>query len=90
VGTFTRRGNSRVFWLGYAVFGGGYTLAAVGYNVPLVTNTVLDWFQQLRTPRFLWAKVSAQWTDGVYYPATIVEIRGGQYRVAWDGGAPDS
>lgn len=51
-GVVYRRNGARAFWLGFLVFGGGYTfLVAVGVTQPLVTSNVLAFLHQ-RVRRF--------------------------------------
>lgn len=89
VGAIVRRGNARVFWLGYTVFGCGYSLLVLGLGQSLLTDDLLHWVERLRRYQ-VGGRVQAQWTDGRYYPATIKSAGNGQYTVVWDGGAADS
>jgi len=89
VGAVVRRGNGRVFWMGYSVFGCGYSVLVWGLGQSLLTDDVLRWVEGLRRHR-VGARVQAQWTDGRFYPATIKSASNGQFTVVWDGGAPDS
>jgi hypothetical protein len=54
----------------------------------LLTDLLFDYAaidSRLRTG----SKVTAQWRSGVYYEATITQVDGGRYLVAWtDGSAP--
>jgi hypothetical protein len=106
VGAIARSGDARIFWVGVAVFSWAYSQAAwpdagtVWHNpwdsraAPthpgLLTDPLLDAVAEIRVPRHVGAKVSAQWSNSAYYAATIVEIKDGMYRVSWDDRSPDS
>lgn len=90
VGAVVRRGNARVFWMGYSVFGCGYAALVLLYGQSLLTDDFLVWLDGLRTPRHVGAKVQAQWNGGSYYPATIKAVNNGWYTVVWDDGSSDS
>src|SRR3990170_309981 len=51
VGAIARRGNARVFWIGFSVFGCGYTIVVLFLGQTLLTDDVLWWAEGLRTPR---------------------------------------
>lgn len=90
VGAIARRGNARLFWTGYSVFGCGYSIVVLAMGQTLLTDDALRWVESLRTPRYVGAKVQAQWMGGSYYPATIKSVDDGLYTVAWDDGSADS
>lgn len=90
VGVIARRGNARLFWTGYSVFGCGYTIVVLFLNQPLLTDNFMTWLDQMQTPLYVGARVHAQWRGGSYYPATIKSVDdGGLYTVAWDDGSAD-
>lgn len=109
VGALVAYGATRVFWVGFAVFGCFYSLVAMGFAFPsqqnnyypmwmgysrtterpqLITSRILDVYAMLRAPRSIGDKVSAQWSGGGYWPATIVAYKDGLYEVAWEDSSP--
>jgi hypothetical protein len=107
VGAIVAAGQTRVFWIGFVVFGGLYSLVAFGFLFPqqptygnvwfgyaginqrpqLITSRLLDLYGSLRAPRSIGEKVSALWSGGGYYPATITNYKEGLYEVKWDDGS---
>ncbi len=111
VGSLVASGNSRVFWIGFMVFGGMYSLVAYGLLFPnqpnygayfwiggysrtnerpqLFTSRLLDMYGSLRAPsRNIGDRVSAPWSAGGYWPATIIAYDAGRYQVRWDDPSP--
>jgi hypothetical protein len=106
VGAIVAAGQARVFWLGFAVFAGLYSLVALGFLFPsqpnqlyaymwlgysraperpqLVTTRVLDLYSSMRAPRSIGDRVSAPWSGGGMWPATIMAYKDGRYQVKWD------
>jgi hypothetical protein len=83
-----RRGASRAFWLGFAVFGCGYLALASGPQTVrrLPTSAPLEWLRSVMS--------LAPWTigdrlvvmrQGSLTAATIVEIKDATYKVKFDG-----
>jgi hypothetical protein len=54
----------------------------------LITTRLLEVYASLRAPRSIGDKVSAQWSGGGYWPATIVAYKDGRYEVAWEDTSP--
>lgn len=103
VGGLVCRGDRRVFWVGFAVFGWAYAIMVFwadpiqGYSSnritirsPLPTARLLEWFAGLRSSYAVGSRVMAQWRGGGWYSSTIVEYdsESGLYRVQWDDGSP--
>ena len=86
-GAVCTKGSTRTFWVGCLVFTAGYGSAVIVARDALVTDAALQYLPALYRGPQLGDKVMAQWSDGRYYPATVVEIDGGQYRVQWDDGS---
>jgi hypothetical protein len=65
----------------------------LGYSRPderpqLFTSRLLEMYANIRTPpRSIGEKVTAQWSGGGYYSATIDNYRNGMYLVRWDDGS---
>jgi hypothetical protein len=55
----------------------------------LLTSRLLDLYARLRAPRSIGDRVSAQWSGGGLWPATIVGYRDGLYEVDWDDSSPN-
>jgi hypothetical protein len=72
--------NSGIWW--------SYPVAVDHRPTELITSDLLDWYGSLRVRRQVGNRVSAQWSGGGYWPATIRKIHGGQFLVAWDDGSP--
>ncbi len=111
VGAMVAAGQVRRFWIGFIVFGGLYSLVAMGVLFPtqanysymwmgysnqrpterpgLVTSRLLDIYASLRAPRSIGDRVSAQWSGGGYFAATIVSYKDGRYEVDWDDASPN-
>jgi hypothetical protein len=110
VGAIVAAGQPRVFWVGFAVFGGLYSLVAFGFLFPtqpnygnpwmvypsrrseqpqLITSRLLDLYASMRAPRSVGDKVSAPWSGGGYWPATIVAYANGRYEVDWEDSSPN-
>jgi hypothetical protein len=110
VGALVAAGQARRFWIGFVVFGGFYSLVAMGIVFPsqpnlyasmwggysrsnerpqLITSHLLDVYASLRAPRSIGDRVSAQWSGGGFWPATIVSYKDGRYEVDWDDASPN-
>lgn len=50
----------------------------------LLTSRLLDVYAAVRAPRSIGDRVSAQWSGGGLWPATIVGYKDGLYEVDWD------
>ena len=104
VGVWSRRGRPRAFWLGFALFGWVYLVAAFepqrSSNVyydrrsqfwpRLVTTDLLDYLNERRVPLGTGSKVEAQWSSGNYYAATIMQAKDGKYFLTWQDGSTPS
>jgi hypothetical protein len=54
----------------------------------LATTNLLDLYGRLRTPKGVGSRVTAQWSGGGFWPATIDQVDGSRYRVVWDDSSP--
>ncbi len=87
-GAVAGRNVARTFCIGYVVFGVGYLLAVTYARESLLTEWALQRIPVLQSPK-KGDQVSAQWTSGTYYPATIGDVQDGQYLAVWhDGDRP--
>jgi hypothetical protein len=88
LGAVLRRGPSRAYWIGFAIFGWGYlALASVAETRQrLLTTHLLDEVRQLiiRTPRAAGERFMVE-RQGQDVPATLLEIKSDQYKVNFDG-----
>jgi hypothetical protein len=54
----------------------------------LITSDLLDYAEtHLTASRRVGVKVMGQWRGGGFYPATITQVNGDQYTIAWDDGS---
>lgn len=72
--------SSPYMWMGYA---------RADDRPELFTTRLLDWYSQLRVRLAVGERVTAQWSGGGYWPATIVAYRDGRYEVDWDDSSPN-
>ncbi len=88
LGAILRRGTSRAFWLGFAVFGCGYLALASGPQTArrLPSTAALEWLQPLmsRAPRTIGDRLLVL-RQGSPTPSTIVDIKDATWKVNFDG-----
>jgi hypothetical protein len=55
----------------------------------LITSRLLDLYASLRAPaRSIGDQVSAPWSGGGYWPATVIDYQAGRYLVRWQDASP--
>jgi hypothetical protein len=89
--TFTR-GRRRVFWGGFAIFGWGYSILALGPQFAdligphLLTSKMLMALQEV-IPQFrirAGDKVLVKWGNS-WYRSTVLSVQNGMYQIHYDG-----
>jgi hypothetical protein len=77
---FPKQPNYGYIWFGYS---------QTNERPQLITSRLLDLYGTLRAPsRSVGDKVSAPWSGGGYWPATIINYQQGRYLVQWQDPSP--